>query len=114
MARSMASRDDRRAERMLGALSCLVLALVVGMVVFVMTKAWPSFAHNGLSFFGSGGNVDRELGAIFDSPAKPENYVYELHAWALLWGTALTTLFAVCAGIVIATLSSIFIVEFAP
>jgi ABC-type phosphate transport system permease subunit len=99
---------------MLGALSCVVLALVVGMVLFVLTKAWPSFSHNGLSWFGSGGNVDVELGKIFDSPAKPQDYIYALHAWPLLYGTALTTLFAVGAGVVIATLSAIFIVEFAP
>jgi ABC-type phosphate transport system permease subunit len=99
---------------MLGALSCVVLALVAGMVLFVITKAWPSFSHNGLAWFGSGGKVDVELGKIFDSPAKPADYVYTLHAWPLLYGTALTTLFAVGAGVVIATLSAIFIVEFAP
>ncbi len=109
-----ASRSDERAERLLGALSCVVLALVAGMIVFVVAKAWPSFAHNGVSWFGSGGNVDDQLGEIFNSPANPANYVYELNAWPLLFGTALTTLVAVLAGVTIATLAAIFIVEFAP
>ncbi|MEA2167416.1 MAG: phosphate transport system permease protein, partial [Solirubrobacteraceae bacterium] len=91
-----------------------VLALIAGMVIFVWTKAWPSFSHNGLHWFGAGGNVDRDLGQIFDSPADPKNYNYALHAWPLIYGTALTTFIGVGAGIVIATLSAIFIVEFAP
>lgn len=69
---------DRRVERMLGALACTVLALIAAMVVFVFAKAWPSFAHNGLAWFGGGGNVDRQLSAIFDSPANPRDYVYTL------------------------------------
>ena len=61
------------------------------MVVFVFAKAWPSFAHNGLAWFGAGGNVDQQLGDIFNSPANPAHYVYTLHAWPLLYGTALIT-----------------------
>jgi phosphate transport system permease protein len=99
---------------LLGALSCLVLALIAGMIVFVVAKAWPSFSHNGLSWFGSAGNVDDQLGEIFNSPADPSKYVYELNAWPLLYGTALTTIFAVVTGVVVATLTAIFIVEFAP
>ena len=49
------NRVDQRAELMLGALACLVLALIVGMIVFVFQKAWPSFSHNGLAWFGAGG-----------------------------------------------------------
>ena len=45
---------DSRAERTLGAVSCLVGVLVVGMVVFVAVHAWPTFEHNGLSWLGSG------------------------------------------------------------
>jgi phosphate ABC transporter permease protein PstC len=105
---------DQRAERLLGALACCVLVVIVGMVIFVFSKAWPSFAHNGFGWFGSGGNVDRQLGAIFKSPADPARYVYKLHAWPLIYGTALTTLVAVIVGLGFALLSSIFIVEFAP
>ncbi|MGE0068475.1 MAG: ABC transporter permease, partial [Solirubrobacterales bacterium] len=74
-------RTDRRAELLLGALSAAVLLLIAFMIVFVFTKAWPSFAHNGLAWFGPGGNVGVQLAAIFNSPADPEDYVYELHAW---------------------------------
>jgi phosphate transport system permease protein len=108
--------SDRRAERVLGAVACLVLATVLGMVAFVFAKAWPSFHANGLGWFGPAhhGSVDDQLGAIFNSPAHPKDYVYELGAWSLLWGTVLTTLGAVVLGVVISVLSSIFIVEFAP
>ena len=50
---SAPNRSDQRAELMLGALASVVLVLIAGMVVFVLTKAWPSFAHNGLAWFGS-------------------------------------------------------------
>lgn len=105
---------DQRAELSLGALASSVLVVILGMVVFVFSKAWPSFAHNGVSWFGSGGNVDQQLTAIFNSPANPAAYVYELRAWPLLYATALTTLAAVIAALVFALLSAIFIVEFAP
>ena len=106
--------SDQRAERTLGALASTVLLLILGMLVFVFAKAWPSFAHNGLAWFGAGGNVDVQLGAIFKSPANPQHYVYTMHAWPLLYATALTTLAAVILGVVIAVLSAMFIVEFAP
>jgi phosphate transport system permease protein len=105
---------DQRVERLLGALACTVLALIAAMVVFVFTKAWPSFAHNGLAWFGGGGNADRQLGAIFDSPANPHDYVYTLHAWPMLYATALLSGVAVICGLVFALLCAVFIVEFAP
>ncbi|MGN6190258.1 MAG: PstC family ABC transporter permease [Conexibacter sp.] len=105
---------DRRVERMLGALACTVLALIAAMVVFVFAKAWPSFAHNGLAWFGGGGNADRQLAAIFDSPANPHDYVYTLHAWPMLYATALLSGVAVVCGLVFALLCAVFIVEFAP
>ena len=106
--------SDQRAERTLGALATTVLILIGAMIAFVFAKAWPSFAHNGLHWFGSGGNVDQQLTAIFNSPAGPKHYVYELHAWPLIYATILTTFFAVAIGLAFALLSAIFIVEFAP
>lgn len=106
--------SDRRVERMLGAVACLVLLLIGGMIVFVFAKAWPSFAHNGLAWFGGGGDLDHQLENIFNSPSNPSNYVYELHAWPLLWGTFVVTSGAVLIGIVFALFAAIFIVEFAP
>ena len=70
------NRYDQRAELLLGALACVVLALIAGMIIFVFQKAWPSFSHNGLAWFGPGGNVDLQLEAIFRSPADPSDYVY--------------------------------------
>lgn len=106
--------SDARVERILGAVACIVLALIVGMIVFVFQKAWPSFAHNGLAWFGSGGDVDLQLEDIFNSPANPADYVYTLRAWPLLWGTFVVTAGAVLIGTVFSLLAAIFIVEFAP
>ena len=49
-----AARTDRRAELALGALAFGAFALIALMVATVVIKAWPSFSHNGLSWFGSG------------------------------------------------------------
>jgi phosphate ABC transporter permease protein PstC len=107
-------RTDRRTELVLGALACAVLLLIAFMVMFVFAKAWPSFSHNGLAWFGPGGNVDEQLTNIFNSPADPSRYVYTLHAWPLLYATALITGASVVLATVISLLSAMFIVEFAP
>jgi phosphate ABC transporter permease protein PstC len=106
--------SDRRAELTLGALASVVLVLIAGMLIFVIAKAWPSFAHNGLAWFGPGGNVDNQLIDIFNSPANPDNYEYTMHAWPLLYATALVTIGAVAIGLGFALLAAIFIIEFAP
>jgi phosphate transport system permease protein len=106
-----ANPQDQRTERLLGALACTVLVLIVGMIVFVFSKAWPSFAHNGLSWFGNG-PIDEQLLKIFNSPAN--DYVYAIGAWPLLYATALITFAAVILGCAFALLSAVFIVEFAP
>jgi phosphate ABC transporter permease protein PstC len=106
--------SDVRVEWILGAISCLVLALIGGMIVFVFAEAWPSFAHNGLAWFGSGGDLDLQLEDIFNSPADPAEYVYHLRAWPLLWGTFVVTAGAVVIGIAFSLFAAIFIVEFAP
>ncbi|MBJ7521833.1 MAG: phosphate ABC transporter permease subunit PstC [Solirubrobacteraceae bacterium] len=104
--------SDRRTEFALGAVACFVLAIVVGMVVFVFSKAWPSFTENGLAWFGDTGNVNQQLDRI-QQPGTAEP-VYEFGAFDLIWGTVLTTGAAVGFGIVFATLAAVFIVEFAP
>jgi phosphate transport system permease protein len=110
------NRSDQRAELLLGALACIVLALIAGMIIFVFEKAWPSFSHNGLDWFSpwAGGNVDDELVGIFQSPSDPSQYVYEMHAWSLIYATILITATAVVVSTVFAVLSAMFIVEFAP
>jgi phosphate transport system permease protein len=107
------NRQDQRTERLLGALACTVLVLILGMIVFVFSKAWPSFAHNGLSWFGDG-PIDEQLTKIFNSPANPNSYFYAIGAWPLLYATALITFAAILCGTVFALLSAVFIVEFAP
>jgi phosphate transport system permease protein len=107
-------RTDQRAELALGALASAVLLLIAFMIVFVFSKAWPSFAANGLSWFGGGGNVDEQLTNIFNSLADPADYVYTMHAWPLLYATALITGVSVLLATAISLLSAMFIVEFAP
>lgn len=107
-------RTDRRVELLLGALASTILLLIAGMILFVLIKALPSFTHNGLAWFGPGGNVDDQLMDIFNSPAEPQDYVYKLRAWPLLYATVLITGIAVFVSVVFSVLSAIFIVEFAP
>ena len=65
--------------------------VLLGHVVFVFVQAWPSFAHNGLGWFGAGGNVDDQIQAIFTpGRPKPAPYVYTFRAWPLIWSTLLT------------------------
>ena len=105
---------DRRAELLLGALVCGVVVLLLAMLIFVFQQAWPSFAHNGLGWFGPGGNVDSQIQAIFTSGDVKGAPVYTFHAWPLLWSTMLTTICAVSIAFVSALFVSVFIVEFAP
>ncbi len=109
-----AAKMERRAELSLGALSSLALVLIVGMVVYVFVKAWPSFAHNGISWFGASGSVDQQLTNIFNSPANPKAYIYKIGTWPLLYATLLTTALSVLIGGVLSVFTAIFIVEFAP
>jgi phosphate ABC transporter permease protein PstC len=111
---SKTTRTDQRVERGLGALAVTVLVLIALMVVTVLIKAWPSFSHNGLAWFGSGGEVDTQLRAMRESTPLPGHSIYYFRAWPLLWGTALTTVLAVLLALVISTLAAVFITEFAP
>src|SRR3954465_14516797 len=80
----------RRAELMLGSLVVAVVALLVAMIVFVFIRAWPSFAHNGLSWFTPGGSVDEQPPTVFQSGEPPGAAPdYTPHAWPLLWSTFL-------------------------
>jgi phosphate transport system permease protein len=106
--------SDQRAERTLGAFGVVTLVFVAALVLYVVINAWPSFSHNGLAWFGSGGNVDRQLHDIQLSPSNPDDYVYHLRAFPLLYGTILTTAMAVVIAVVVSLLTAIFLVEFAP
>ena len=105
---------DHRAERTLGAVSLLVAAVVVAMVVFVVAKAWPIFQHNGLSWLLGGGDLEGEIAKMNAAAVKPAASVYHLRAWPLIYGTLLSTGIAIVLGMAIAVLASVFIVELAP
>ena len=103
-----------RTEVFLGALCVGVLCAIGALVAFVFVNAWPSFSHNGLASFSSGGNVPTEIQNIYNSPNNPAHYVYTLHAWPLIYGTILSTGLAVILGLTLALLGAVFLVEFAP
>jgi ABC-type phosphate transport system permease subunit len=106
--------SDQRAERMLGALVCAVVGLLLALIVTVFVKAWPSFAHNGLAWFGSGGSVEEQLNQIYLTGLSGANYVYTFHAWPLIWSTLLISGGAVLLALFCSLFVSVFIVEFAP
>jgi phosphate ABC transporter permease protein PstC len=106
--------EDQRAELWLGALVCGVIVLLLAMVVFIVAQAWPSFAHNGLHWFGSGGNVDQQIISIFNSSDYLHKPVYTFHAWPLIWSTILTTGGAAVLAFICSLFVAIFMVEFAP
>jgi phosphate transport system permease protein len=106
--------QDQRAELWLGALVCGVIVLLLAMVVFIVAQAWPSFAHNGLHWFGSGGNVDQQIESIFTSTNDLHKPVYTFHAWPLIWSTILTTGGAALLAFICSLFVAIFMVEFAP
>jgi phosphate transport system permease protein len=84
------------------------------MVAFVAVRAWPTFEHNGLSWLGPGGSLATQLAHMNEAGVNPPASVFHLRAWPVVYGTLLTTVVAVALGLVIAVLSSIFIVELAP
>jgi ABC-type phosphate transport system permease subunit len=107
--------SDQRAGRLLGALVCAVVALLLAMIVTVFLHAWPSFVHNGLAWFGAGGSVEDQLNKIYLSGlGDASQYVYTFHAWPLIWSTLLITGGAVAIAVFCALFISVFIVEFAP
>jgi len=108
------AKTDQRVERALGALAVAVLVLIGAMIVTVLVKAWPSFSHNGLSWFGPGGDVEAQLRAMGESKPLPGHSIYYFRGWPLIWGTLLTTVLAVLIALVVSVLAAIFLTEFAP
>jgi phosphate transport system permease protein len=105
---------DSRAERTLGAVSCLLAVLVVGMVAFVAVHAWPTFEHNGLSWLGPGEKPEVAFEKMLATSVHPPASAYHFRAWPLVYGTLLTTVLAVVFAFVVSVFASIFIVELAP
>jgi phosphate transport system permease protein len=106
--------SDKRAGLTLGAVVCAAVAGVLAMLVFVVVQGWPSFAHNGLSWFGSGGSVDQQIKAMFLSGELGGHYVYTFHAWPLIWSTLLIVGVAVLLSLGCSLFIAVFVVEFAP
>jgi ABC-type phosphate transport system permease subunit len=106
--------SDHSAERLLGAVACLLAVGIVLMVVFIVRGAWPTFSHEGLSWLGSGGSPDSQIGAMAYTTSNPPPSAFVVHAWPLIYGTILTAGFAVLFALAISLTASIFIVDFAP
>jgi phosphate transport system permease protein len=94
--------------------SLLVCAVVLAMIVFVGARAWPTFSHEGLSWLGSGGDVQQQMGNMLGTSVHPPASAFYVRAWPIVYGTLLTTAMAVPLALTIALLASIFIVELAP
>ena len=105
---------DQRVELGLGALVCGVVLVLVAMLAFIFKEAWPSFAHNGLGWFGPGGRVDDQIQAIFTSGNFNQAPRFLIRAWPLIWSTILTTAGAVVISFVCSLFVAVFMVEFAP
>jgi phosphate transport system permease protein len=109
--------SDNRAELMLGAVALLIAVGVVAMIAFVAVHAWPTFQHNGLGWLGpapKGTSLEEQFGTMQATGVNPPGSAFHLSAWPLIYGTILCTVPAVLIGLVVAILSSIFIVELAP
>ena len=106
--------QDQRAELGLGALVCLVVLVLLAMLAFIFREAWASFSHNGLHWFGPGGNADQQIQAIFTSGDLKATPQFLIHAWPLIWSTILTTVGAVVISFVCSLFVAVFLVEFAP
>lgn len=108
--------SDRRAERSLGAVAVGLCLVVVLIAIFVTSEAWPTLQHNSIVgwLLPGGGDVDRDLARQVNTGLAPTGDDYRIHAWPLVYATALTTGFAVLLATTFAVLASIFIVEFCP
>ena len=109
--------QDKRAEFILGALALGISVLVYAMLIFILIRAWPSFSHNGLSWFGDGPSVDNQLQAIFDSGTTKltdAGYTLDFNAWPLIYASLIVCGTAVAISFVLSLFTAVFIVEFAP
>jgi phosphate transport system permease protein len=106
--------SDHRAELLLGAVSFLACVVVLLMIAFVAVRAWPTFAHNGLSLFGSGGSLTRQIETMEQTSVHPPASAYHVRLWPVIYGTLLISGFAVLLALPLAVLSAVFIVELAP
>jgi ABC-type phosphate transport system permease subunit len=106
--------SDRTVELWLRALVIGFMILLAAIIITVFVRGWPSFAHNGLAWFGSGDNVDNQFQQISLSGQSGGNYVWTFNAWPLLWSTILITGGAVVFALISSLFVSVFIVEFAP
>jgi phosphate transport system permease protein len=100
---------------MLGAVSLSIALGVLAMIAFIAVKSVPIFQHNGISWVLGGDSLEHEINRMTAATeSHPAAAVYKLRAWPLIYGTLLTSLIAVALGLVLAVLSSVFIVELAP
>ena len=106
--------SDQRAERMLGALVCAVVGLLLALIVTVFVAGLAVLRPQRAGLVRRGGNVDEQLNQIYLSGLGGANYVYTFHAWQLIWSTILITGGAVLIALFCSLFVSVFIVEFAP
>ncbi len=105
---------DHRAERTLGAVALFACLCVLAMIALVAQRAWPIFAHNGLSWLGPGGSLKAQIETMVATSANPPASAFHFRAWPIIYGTLLITALAVLLALPLSVLSAVFIVELAP
>ncbi|MCL2122113.1 MAG: phosphate ABC transporter permease subunit PstC [Clostridiales bacterium] len=90
-------------------LSVISIAIIAFIFLFVFSKAWPVFQHNGLSYFISGG-FDKQISDAFYSSADDPSLSFGM--LGLILGTLLTTTFSLIIAGLMGVGASIFICEY--
>ena len=111
---------ERAAQFTFTALALSSLLVVLLIVVFTFTEAWPAFQHNGFGILGVEGKggpdgleLDTDLQRAFDG--YPTGTSYEtLGLWPAIYGTFLFTIGATLLALPFSLLCAMFISEFAP
>lgn len=112
---STSERTDRFAHAVFAALAACSVLILGFVVVYVLSRAWPTFKASGLSYFGNQDNPGLHRELSYASAGHPAGVPYrELHAWPAIYGTLLTAGGAILVGLPFSLLASIFVAELAP
>jgi phosphate ABC transporter permease protein PstC len=95
-----ARRADPLFRAILAGLAALILALIAFFFVFLITKAQPAFAHQGVFSF------------LFTNDWNPSKEIFG--AWPLVAGTLITAAIALVIGMPIAVATALYVTELCP
>jgi phosphate ABC transporter permease protein PstC len=95
-----ARRADPLFRAILAGLAALILALIAFFFVFLITKAQPAFAHQGVFSF------------LFTNDWNPSKEIFG--AWPLVAGTLITAAIALVIGMPVAVATALYVTELCP